>query len=254
VEPRNRTHPTDPFPSGVYYRGPGLLARHPISPSPRAHALCPPAHAFCPPRPHHLTPPLPFPYPSPTPLVPRAPWMMEGDARTDDEADVDWRTAMEVLFPPTVAPLPARRQTQQAELRSPPLPPSPWPAPPWGSTPATEPSSEPDSHLSHRNNRRTVLIRALDPSNLLTHETAPAHGPSPLPTKDYNSDDSLESYVSTKRRSLSPSTQPPHTGSTIALRVHCVLLSRGDSIQRLSLSARSLGPRFLCHPLHHCRH
>ncbi len=50
--------------------------------------------------------------PEPYPFVPRAPWMMEGDARTGDEADADWRTAMEVLFPPTVAPLPAWRQAQ----------------------------------------------------------------------------------------------------------------------------------------------
>ncbi len=44
--------------------------------------------------------------PATYPLVPRAPWMMEGDARTDVEADADWRTAMEVLFPPTATPAP----------------------------------------------------------------------------------------------------------------------------------------------------
>jgi hypothetical protein len=69
------------------------------------------------------------------PLVPRAPWMLEGDAWTDDEVDADWRTAMEVLFPPTIAPtppLPAWRQAQMADLNRPPPPPSPWPPPPWG--------------------------------------------------------------------------------------------------------------------------
>jgi hypothetical protein len=127
--------------------------------------------------------------------------MIEGNARTTAEADAGWRTATEVLFPSTAAPtppLPAWRQAQQTDLILPPLPPSPWPAPPWGSTPAAEPSCEPDSYLTHRNGRRTVMIRALDPSNLLKHELAP--GLRPPPTKDYDSDDLLASYASTKTR------------------------------------------------------
>ncbi len=193
MEPRNRTHPTATFPSGIHYSGPGLFTRNPISsPPPGARPLSTGTRLLpTTPTPPNVTPSLHLP--ESYPLVPRAPWMLEGDARTDDEADTDWRTAMEVLFPPTVAPLPAWRQAQQAETLRPLLPPSPWPAPPWGSTPTTEPSSEPDPHLSRRNNRRAVMIRALDPSNLLKHDPAPAPGPRPMPTKDYNSDDSLES-------------------------------------------------------------
>ena len=43
------------------------------------------------------------------------------------------------------------------------------------------------------------MIRAIDPDNLLKHEPEP--GQRPLPTKDYDSDDSPpESYASTKER------------------------------------------------------
>ncbi len=155
------------------------------------------------------------------PLVPRAPWMREGDSRTDAEADSDWRAAMERLFPITAAPTPslsAWRQAQVAELNRPALPPAPWPPNPWGSTPATEPSREPDSYLSHRNPQRTVMIRVIDPDHLLNHEPPPAPGPRPLPTRDYDSDDSLESYSTAKaRRPHTPriqeafpsTTQPP---------------------------------------------
>jgi hypothetical protein len=141
--------------------------------------------------------------PADYPLVPRAPWMLEGDSRTDAEADSDWRAAMERLFPPTAAPtppLPAWRQAQIADLDRPSLPPAPWPPNPWGSTPATEPSREPDSYLSHRNGRRTAMIRAIDPDHLLRHEPPSAPGPRPVPTQDYDSDDSLQSYASATAR------------------------------------------------------
>jgi hypothetical protein len=71
-------------------------------------------------------------------LVPRATWMMDGDAWTDADADAAWRTATESLFPPIAEsnpPLPAWRQAQVAALNRPLLPLSPtWPPPPWGST------------------------------------------------------------------------------------------------------------------------
>jgi hypothetical protein len=87
------------------------------------------------------------------------------------------------------------------------------PPPPWGSNPAAEPSCEPDFHLAHRNGRRTVMIRALDPSNLLKHEPPP--GLRPLPTKDYDSDDSLAGYASTKaRRSRKPRAPSLHYAAT----------------------------------------
>jgi hypothetical protein len=139
------------------------------------------------------------------PLVPRAPWMLEADTRTDVEADADWRKAMERLFPPTMAPpppLPAWRQAQRIALDRPPLPTSPWPPPPWGSSPATEQSHEPDSLSSRRNGPQVRMIRVLDPDHMFRHEPPPAPGPRPLPTRDYDSDDSLESYVSTKSRRL----------------------------------------------------
>ena len=64
------------------------------------------------------------------------------------------------------------------------------------------------------------MTRVQDPSNLLKHE--PASGLRPLPTKDYDSDDSLESYASTKqRRSRKPrptsSANPPqHYASNVS--------------------------------------
>ncbi len=156
-------------------------------------------------------------HPPPTPpavypLVPRAAWMLEGDHRSDAEADADWRRAMEQLLPSSLPPsLPTWRQAQVDALLAPPLPPPPWPAPAWGSNPDIEPSHEPDSHLSRRNGRRTVMIRAIDPDHLLRHEPPPAPGPRRLPTQDYASDDSLESYASAKTRRTRVPKDPPAT-------------------------------------------
>ena len=44
------------------------------------------------------------------------------------------------------------------------------------------------------------MIRAIDPDHLLRHEPPPAPGPRLLPTQGYESDDSLESYASAKRK------------------------------------------------------
>jgi hypothetical protein len=116
--------------------------------------------------------------PADYPLVPRAAWMLEGDPRTDAEADADWRVAMQRLFPSEFAPpLPAWRQAQVDALSAPPTRPPPWPAPAWGTNPPPEPSHEPDSYLSHRNGRRTAMIRAIDPDHLLRHEPPPAPTP-----------------------------------------------------------------------------
>jgi hypothetical protein len=144
---------------------------------------------------------LPSHPPADYPLVPRAAWMREDDPRTDAEADADWRIAMQRLFPSEYAPpLPAWRQAQVDALSTPPTLLPPWPAPAWGANPQPEPSHEPDSYLSHRNGRRTAMIRAIDPDHLLRHEPPPAPGPRRLPTQDYASDDSLESYASSKRQ------------------------------------------------------
>jgi hypothetical protein len=140
-------------------------------------------------------------HPPPTPpavypLAPRAAWMLEGDHRSDAEADADRRRAMERLLPSSLPPpLPTWRQAQVDTLSAPPLPPPPWPALAWGSNPNIEPSHEPNSYLSHRNGRRTAMIRAIDPDHLLRHEPPPAPGlrimrptilsnPMPLPKPD----------------------------------------------------------------------
>jgi hypothetical protein len=84
-----------------------------------------------------------------------------------------------------------------------------------GLDPAAKPSCEPDSRLTNHHSRRTVMIRALDPDHLLKHEPPP--GPRPLPTKDYDSDDSLANYASTKtRRSRKPRAPSLHYAATVS--------------------------------------
>jgi hypothetical protein len=123
---------------------------------------------------------------------------------------------MERLFPSTTAPpLPLWRQAQVADFSHPPPPPPPWPAPPWGSLPTTEPSHEPESHQSQRSRRRIVMVRALDPDHLLRHELPSEPGPRFRPTRSYDSDDSLESYASSKsRRSRTAHTLPEPPATT----------------------------------------
>jgi hypothetical protein len=85
---------------------------------------------------------------------------------------------MERLLPSSIPPpLPAWRQAQVEASSIPPVLPPPWPAPAWGSNPALEPSHEPDSYLSHRNGRRTAMIRAIDPGtcSVTNHPLHPAH-------------------------------------------------------------------------------
>ena len=53
------------------------------------------------------------------------------------------------------------------------------------------------------------MIRVIDPDHLLRHEPPPAPGPRLQPTQGYESDDSLESYTSSKPRR--PRSHQPHT-------------------------------------------
>jgi hypothetical protein len=85
------------------------------------------------PNPHLLhTPPADYP------LVPRAPWMLEGDPRTDAEADADWRRAMTRLFPSATPPQESSSASSPAPHHRPPRPPLPHlglPRTQWGDGP-----------------------------------------------------------------------------------------------------------------------
>jgi hypothetical protein len=144
------------------------------------------------------------------PFIPRAPWMLEDDPRTDVEADADWKTAMERLLPSAPAehrshiffppgdthrsPISTTRRFRLLSRGDLPL----LPNPPMNRTPI---------YPTEMVAARTAMICAIDADHLLKHEPEPCQRPQP--TKDYDSDDSLESYASTQQpRSRKPRADP----------------------------------------------